>query len=779
MSFFTDTTAKYSVLDLGFGLNLVKEGIQPTPPEMVNVFTGGNASRNIIAGELISDVFQKSGTLFNGKTAFDNTQTGYILGVDSSDSLVKFYIGNTTSYLNWTGSALNIAGALTATTIDIGGSDATSFHVDIDGNMWLGAATFAGAVASISNAGAGTFSNITITGGSISSTPISSIPNSTATDISLLEFSHNLVFSVTDADTIAWAAGTIVLSNGRTFSIDAGNTGNMVALTYIYLDAAVSSTVLQTTTTYSTAMGANKMLLGMARNNTVTASFIPRGGGQPLIDGGNIGALSIVAGNIAASTITSDKISVSQLSAISADIGSVTAGTITGTTIRTSASDPRIELTSSQMIMTNALGVSLISFIPSSGAIAFAHATISRDGVPLTIQNSTDSASVQVAQFGSGTRAIPADNDNGYIGFNCTNDLGASVEFARMYWGALDVTSTTKDSTFTFHTYANNVLSERFDIHDTGVQVTGDLEVTGSILAPSISTSITTSSVSFSLLNATATEINFAGASECIVNFGGGTLASQFRFLEPSGGGTNYTGFKAGAATASVVYTLPLADGSNGFFLQTNGSAVLSWSRALALASADYVTIGGGATASELRFLEPSGSGTNYSAFKAVAQAANITYSLPPTVGAAGTFLKDVAGDGVLTWVSTIKLIVSDTLLSSADTQRASTTTTPLKKKEIALTGTQGALRIKFDLATTFNGTAAYGQIYRNGSAVGTQRSKSTDQGVFTTYSEDISSWADGDLFQLYHWGDGDGTLGQIKNFRIYGDLYYFTVNTD
>lgn len=33
-------------------------------------------------------------------------------------------------------------GALSAATIDIGGSDATSFHVDINGNMWLGAATF-------------------------------------------------------------------------------------------------------------------------------------------------------------------------------------------------------------------------------------------------------------------------------------------------------------------------------------------------------------------------------------------------------------------------------------------------------------------------------------------------------------------------------------------------------------------------------------------------------------------------------------------------------------
>lgn len=70
------------------------------------------------------------------------------------------------------------------------------------------------------------------------------------------------------------------------------------------------------------------------------------------------------------------------------------------------------------------------------------------------------------------------------------------------------------------------------------------------------------------------------------------------------------------------------------------------------MASAGVLNFGGGATAAELRFLEPSASGTNYSAFKAVAQGSNITYSLPPTVGAAGTVLTDVAGNGVLTWAA-------------------------------------------------------------------------------------------------------------------------------
>ncbi len=45
-----------------------------------------------------------------GKTTFDNTAAGFILGFDAASSLSKFYIGNTTNYLNWTGSAITIAG---------------------------------------------------------------------------------------------------------------------------------------------------------------------------------------------------------------------------------------------------------------------------------------------------------------------------------------------------------------------------------------------------------------------------------------------------------------------------------------------------------------------------------------------------------------------------------------------------------------------------------------------------------------------------------------------
>ena len=56
-------------------------------------------------------------------------------------------------------------------------------------------------------------------------------------------------------------------------------------------------------------------------------------------------------------------------------------------------------------------------------------------------------------------------------------------------------------------------------------------------------------------------------------------------------------------------------------------------------------------TASELRLFEPSGSGSNYSALKAQAQAANVTYTLPAEDGSSGQVLR-TDGSGMLSWVA-------------------------------------------------------------------------------------------------------------------------------
>lgn len=63
-------------------------------------------------------------------------------------------------------------------------------------------------------------------------------------------------------------------------------------------------------------------------------------------------------------------------------------------------------------------------------------------------------------------------------------------------------------------------------------------------------------------------------------------------------------------------------------------------------------------TARQLRFYEPNASytysGTNYTAFKAQAQSANITYTLPAAQGTAGSLLSN-DGSGNLAWSTTLK----------------------------------------------------------------------------------------------------------------------------
>jgi len=140
--------------------------------------------------------------------------------------------------------------------------------------------------------------------------------------LALQGWSHNMVFSATDHDTVAWSSGTITLSSGTTYSIDAGNTGNMAAITYIYLNIAVSVTVLQITTTAGTAAGDGKILIAVAQNVAAGKKAIFQ------VFGGAGQGVLIVAGNITAATITTNEIAANTIVA-----GNIHAGTITGTEI--------------------------------------------------------------------------------------------------------------------------------------------------------------------------------------------------------------------------------------------------------------------------------------------------------------------------------------------------------------------------------------------------------------------------------------------------------------
>jgi hypothetical protein len=88
-------------------------------------------------------------------------------------------------------------------------------------------------------------------------------------------------------------------------------------------------------------------------------------------------------------------------------------------------------------------------------------------------------------------------------------------------------------------------------------------------------------------------------------------------------------------------------------------------------------------------------------------------------------------------------------------------------RKTITLTnGLLGAQRFLFDLRTENASTTAYGRIYRNGVALGTEQS--TTSTVFVTKSQDITqNWAPGDTVELWVKTSNGLNYAHVNNFRI------------
>lgn len=107
---------------------------------------------------------------------------------------------------------------------------------------------------------------------------------------------HNIVWTADDYNTASWSTGTLKLADGSTYAIASGNTGNITATTYIYFDPDVSFTVLQTTTTYSNAIGEKKLLLAIvaAASDIAAKALISAFGSEGTTISGN----KIVTGKI-------------------------------------------------------------------------------------------------------------------------------------------------------------------------------------------------------------------------------------------------------------------------------------------------------------------------------------------------------------------------------------------------------------------------------------------------------------------------------------------------
>jgi hypothetical protein len=77
-----------------------------------------------------------------------------------------------------------------------------------------------------------------------------------------------------------------------------------------------------------------------------------------------------------------------------------------------------------------------------------------------------------------------------------------------------------------------------------------------------------------------------------------------------------------------------------------------------------------------------------------------------------------------------------------------------------------GNLKVYFELKHTLSGNVAYGRIYKNGAALGTERTDNT--GNYQPFTE-VLNFAAGDAIQLYC-KSSSGNIA-IRNFRILGTI--------
>jgi hypothetical protein len=311
-----------SISDLGYTLNRIDQNnyrkdtpdvTENIPPSQINQYI---IDKSIDWNKTTIDTLNIGQYMRSGQTGFD-AGIGWWIGNDGGTP--KLSIGNSAGdKITWNGSVFTIVGTLTATSIHIPDqTTANSFHTDSSGNSWWGCnvanwtATHDNATAYVLNTGVAKLQNVTITGGSVATSTFSGVIAQGNLNVSNRGWSQTCAFSMVDSDTVQWGAGVLTSADGTAYNITGGNTGNMAAKTYIYLDTAVSLTVYQTTTTALTAIGAGKVLVATAQNNTTEAVFtVMDGQGGQNIDASAIVANSITANELATSILYAGSINI-------------------------------------------------------------------------------------------------------------------------------------------------------------------------------------------------------------------------------------------------------------------------------------------------------------------------------------------------------------------------------------------------------------------------------------------------------------------------------------
>ena len=157
------------------------------------------------------------------------------------------------------------------------------------------------------------------------------------------------------------------------------------------------------------------------------------------------------------------------------------------------------------------------------------------------------------------------------------------------------------------------------------------------------------------------------------------------------------------------------------------------------------------------------------------ASGSKIIGNIAPMCPDYGTSASELRQIDVLDRLKDYRYIASDDLLKSHDAEDLITSITMSKRKTIPFNpkgslATLHKFRIKFDMKQYDTaGWDCYGQIYKNGVAVGTIRANDTLD--YITYSEDIDDWEVNDTIELWAAIQDINHRGKIRNFRVYATV--------
>lgn len=536
-------------------------------------------------------------------------------------------------------------------------------------------------------------------------------------------WSHDLIFSAVDADTVAWTAGSIYLPSGATYSIDAGNTGNMAAKTYIYFNKAVSQTVLQTSTTASNAVGTNKILIAVAENSTNDAIHVIEYDASvvPASDGWHTG------GN---NTPTEEISPAGYLHVLCSNLPS---DEDYWTSINSGYSQTPFNTTP------NGFSVKI------KLKILQADTGYSGSGISLLFNNNGNGNYGGGIIFWSDGVTLWDDNLSVDYPFDTTDDYHIYEMVVRTDTGKIRY-------------YIDNVFIQENDAEtDSNPFGWGTEAVTLAVNGSSVDEEISVDYI-YTATNDNSYDPSNGNSDATFQVFGGigGILVGKNNFAPNS--------ITANEIAANTITAGNIASGT----ITTNEIAANAITAGqidvgnLAAIVADMGTItAGNITLDTSGYIR--GGQTAYN----TGTGFFLGYSTSAYKFSIGSTTNYFLWDGTdLTLTGKINKLAGDILYQSADTEADTTEGSYTKYKEITVYQ-PGTYRIKFDLNAQNVGQTIYGRIYVNDVAVGTEQSRAITS--YATFSEDISGIVSSDKIQFYaHVANSGSNPGKYKNFRLY-----------